>query len=224
MFEQHRADRRATRPFGTLCAAWLIATAGASVGLAQQGVADPFSSTGAASTADVKVSEYMTVDLHVQDEDLANVLQMLSLQSQRNIVVSNNVSATVSANLYNVTFYEALDAILNVNGYGYIERGNFIFVYTLEEIARIEEAARKPTSIVVRLNYLSANDAAEFVAPLLSEIGEIKTNGDPGDFSLPRDRPTGDESFALASTLVIFDYEEHLEEIRNLLEQIDTRP
>src|SRR5262249_28090051 len=87
----------------------------------------------------VKVDDHMIVDLHVNDEDLANVLQMLSIQSQKNIVSSKNVSAVVTASLYGVTFYEALDAILHVNGYGYIERGNFIYVYTLDELAKIEE-------------------------------------------------------------------------------------
>ena len=172
----------------------------------------------------VKVSEYMTVDLFVQDEDLANVLQMLSLQSQRNIVASRDVSARVTANLYGVTFYEALDAILHVNGYGYIEKGNFIYIYTAAELAKIQAEQRAVVSKVLKLNYLNANDAAEFVAPLLSDKGSIKTNGDVGAFNIPQDTPTGAEEFALSATLVVFDYPEHVSEIEALLSQIDTRP
>ncbi len=172
----------------------------------------------------VSVSEYMTVDLFVQDEDLANVLQMLSLQSQRNIVASRDVSARVTANLYGVTFFEALDAILHVNGYGYVERGNFIYVYTLEELEQIQAEARQIVSKVLHLDYLNANDAAEFVVPLLSDVGTIKTNGDVSEFQIPEDSPTGSEEFGLSATLVIFDYEEHVEEIEALLAQLDTRP
>ncbi len=175
-------------------------------------------------TSGVQVSEYMTVDIFVQDEQLSNVLQMLSLQSQRNIVASQDVSASVTANLYNVTFYDALDAILHVNGYGYIERGNFIYVYTLEEINTILAEDRNLVSRVIQLNYLNANDAAEFVTPLLSEKGVIKTNGDAGEFSLPADDPAGADEFALAATLVLFDYPEHVDEIVALLDQLDTRP
>jgi len=186
---------------------------------------NPFASGDVASDGvDVEVSEHMTVDLHVQDEELANVLQILSLQSEKNILVSGDVAATVNANLYNVTFYEALESILNVNGYGYIEKGNFIYVYTLEEIAEIEQAARKPVTRVVRLNYLNANDAAEFVVPLLSEIGSIKSNGDVEAWSVPDGSPTGDETYALASTLVLYDYPEHIEEIEELLADLDSRP
>ncbi len=222
MTEKNRDNRAIVRGAGSICAAWLVAAAGASQAIAQQG-RDPFNQASAPDS-EVTVSEYMTVDLHVQDEDLVNVLQMLSLQSERNIVVSDDVSRTVSANLYNVTFFEALDAILHVNGYGYIEKGNFIFVYTLEEIAEIEQAERTPESRIVRLNYLNANDAAEFVAPLLSEVGQIKTNAEVEEYTIPDDTPTGNESFAMASTLVLYDYAENLDEIEELLHQLDTRP
>ncbi len=172
----------------------------------------------------VNVSEYLTVDIFVQDEDLANVLQMLSLQSQKNIVASRDVSASVSANLYGVTFYEALDAILHVNGYAWYEQGNFIYVVTQAEYQTIQAAARKPVAKMIQLNYLNANDAAEFVTPLLSEVGQIKTNGDAEEFTMPEDVPTGADEFALSATLVIFDYEENVEEIEALLRQLDTRP
>jgi type IV pilus assembly protein PilQ len=185
----------------------------------------PEGEAGAGGDASVEVSDYMTVDLFVQDEDLATVLQMLSMQSQRNIVASRDVVATVSANLYGVTFYEALDAILHVNGYGYIEKGSFIYVYPAEVIAQIQAEQRRMISKVITLNYLNANDAAEFVSPLLTpDAGQIKTNGDAGDFNLPSNTPTGNEEFALSSTLVLYDFPEVVEEIEELLDQLDTRP
>ena len=184
----------------------------------------PFDIDRADSETQVSVSEYMTVELHVQDEELSSVLQLLSLQSQRNIVVSNDVSATVTADLYGVTFYEAMDAILHVNGYGYIEQGNFLFVYTLDEIAQIEAANRTAITKLIRLNYLNATDAASFVEPLLSEIGQIRTNGAVDTFTIPDDSPIGDESFALSATMVVTDYPEHVEEIERLILELDTRP
>ncbi len=177
-----------------------------------------------ADAAKVRIDDNSIVDLHVVDEDLTAVLEMLSLQSQRNIVSSKNVSAKVTANLFGVTFYETLDAILNVNGYGYIEDGNFIYVYTLDEIAAIEKANKQRVSKPLVLNYLSAVDAAEFVKPLLSEGGQIKTNGKMAGFPSLGDVPVGNEEYALAATLVIYDYEENVAEIEALIKQIDTRP
>ncbi len=221
--KKHNSTGAVGWPQGWVCAAWVIAAAGTTQAVAQSG--GPFDAKKASSEQDqVHVSEHMTVDLHVNDEDLINVLQMLSIQSERNIVASNKVSATVSADLYNVTFYEALDAILTVNGYGYIEKGNFIYVYTLDEIQQLKEAQRRPIAKVIRLNYLNANDAAEFVAPLLSEDGQIKTNGDVDTFNIPDDSPTGDEQYALEATMVVVDYPENVEEIEKLIEQLDTKP
>lgn len=172
----------------------------------------------------VRVDENMIVELHVQNEALANVLQLLSIQSQRNIVASQAVSATVSANLYGVTFYEALDAILHVNGFGYVEKGNFIHVYTLAELEQIEQASRRRVHKRVTLNYLNAVDAAEFVTPLLSEGSYIKTNNRTERFSLPGDAPAGADDFVHGATLIIFDYPDRVEEIEGLLRELDTRP
>lgn len=173
--------------------------------------------------ADIQVSDAQVVDLHVNDEELANVLEMLSIQAQRNIVASKNVSARITANLYGVTFTEALDAILHVNGYGYIEKGSFIYVYTLEELKTIEAAQRARVWKTIKLNYLNSIDAAEFAKPVLSEGGQIKTNGKTSAFSLSNG-PTGQDDFANEATLVIYDYEENVLEIEKLVRQIDTKP
>ena len=124
------------------------------------------------NATDVVIDEFGTVDLVVNETEVTQVLEMLSIQSQKNIIASNSVTGVVSANLYDVTFNEALDAILRVNGFGYIEEGNFVYVYTIEELDTIEKARRKTENRIFELQYLSANDANEFVQPLLSEDGE----------------------------------------------------
>jgi type IV pilus assembly protein PilQ len=175
--------------------------------------------------AKVNVSEHMTVDLHVKDEDLANVLELLSIQTQKNIIASKNVSGKVTATLYGVTFYQALDAILHVNGFGYIENGNFIYVYTNDELKQIEAALKKRVSKVMRLNHLNASDAKEFVAPLLSKDGgEIKINEKTKDFTLSDKTPSGKDDWALGATVVVIDFEENIKAIEDLLLQLDTAP
>ena len=171
----------------------------------------------------VVVDENNLVDIHVQNEDLTKVLRTLSLMSQRNLVVSPQVSGTVTTSMYGVTFYEALDALLNVNGYGYVERGNFIEVYPIEYIKKIIEENRPKVTQIVNLNYIEAVAAAEFVKPLLSENGEIKTNGDAGSFTLG-DGPSGGESFAHSATMVIYDYQENVDAIVEMVGQLDTKP
>lgn len=236
---------------GRITAAAIALVAGSSVGLAQlsdqqrsllDGAVEALQSAGVGGESqdafaddgfdsgsgefggDVTIDENFLVDLHVSDEDLANVLQMLSIQSQRNIVASRQVSASITANLYGVTFYEALDAILNVNGYGYVERGNFIYVYTLEELEQIEQANRARQTQVIRMNYLNATDAAAFATPLLSAGGTMTTNGVTASFNIPESAPTGADEFVHDATIVVHDYPENVEEIQRLLSELDTRP
>ena len=196
-----------------VCAAWAVVAAPAN-GQSRVGGAE----------AKVNVTDYETVDLAVQDTDLAQVLQMLSIQSQKNIITSKNVSATVTANLFDVTFYEALDAILRVNGFRYMEEGNFIYIYTESEFQDIVEASRKTETRTYQLDYLSAVDANEFIIPLLSEAGRASYRGEVKPGYRPSITDGGEDTFAYAPTLVVNDYPENLEAIAALIGELDVAP
>lgn len=172
----------------------------------------------------VDVSEFLTVDIAVNNTDLAQVLQMLSMQSQKNIVMSSNVSATISADLYDVTLYEALEAILHVNGCGFIEKNGFIYVYTREELEEIDRASRVRVTDVFRLNYINAADASIFLTPMLSDDGVIALNGPvpPGFEAEVSDG--GEDTWVHGNVLVVCDYPENLEEMGRVLSLLDTRP
>lgn len=172
----------------------------------------------------VDVGSFGQIDLHVKDLELTKVLQLLSIQSQRNIVATRNVAGTVSADLYGVGFYEALDAVLHTNGFAYEEKGNFIYVYTAEEMAAREKAKRQAVTKIVRLSYMNAADASTFLTPLLSTDGSIAVSGEVGDGFQPTLSDGGANSFADSDTLVIRDYPENVEEIMTVLEELDVRP
>jgi type IV pilus secretin PilQ/predicted competence protein len=173
---------------------------------------------------DVVMDEFGTVDLVVNETEVTQVLEMLAIQSQKNIIASNSVTGAVSANLYDVTFNEALNAILRVNGYGYIEEGNFVYVYTQEELQTIEQARRRKDSRIYELQYLSATDANEFVKPLLSDDGEAAFRGDVQAGYQPTLTDGGADSYAWTSKLVVNDYAENLDRIAKLLIELDTAP
>src|SRR5688572_16232263 len=109
-----------------------------------------------ASAASVNVSDAGTVEIHVNEANLVEVLRMLSLQSQKNIIASKDVRGTVTANLYNVTIKEALESILKSNGFDYREKGNFIYVYSAKELAEMEKAALVRKTEIFRLHYTTA--------------------------------------------------------------------
>jgi len=174
--------------------------------------------------ASVVVDEFGTVDLVVNETEVTQVLEMLAIQSRRNIIASNSVAGVVSANLYDVTFNEALESILRVNGYGYVEEGNFVYVYTIDELETIEKARRKTQSRIFELQYLSAADADEFVKPLLSSDGKAAFRGTVEAGFQPSMDDGGGDSYAWSSKLVINDYPDNLEAIGILLKELDTAP
>lgn len=180
-----------------------------------------------AEPPDIHVSPQGRVEMHVNDLDLACVLQVLSMQSQRNIVASRLVTGTVTANLYNVTFEEALTAILDGNNCGWREQGNFIYVYTREELKELDEAARPPRQRVTRifrLRYARSQDVQTMVQPLLSSDGKVTVTPQSEVGIASGDSSAGGNNLAGDDCLLVVDYEEEVEEIARAIAEIDVRP
>ena len=165
-----------------------------------------------------------TVEIHVNDANLVEVLRMLSLQSNTNILPSKEVRGTVTANLYDVTIKEALDAILEANGYGYREKGNVIYVMSSKEIADDAKINRKQTTRVFHLYYTPAANAQTMIKPVLSSEGQVAvtTPAQSGIDSSGKD--TGGNAHAVEDMMVITDYPENLDRVEKILKDIDKRP
>lgn len=205
------------------------------------------------SYSEVRVSEFMSVDLIVQNDDVRNVLQKLAVQSRRNIVPSASVKVKVSCIVYGAPFYDALDALLNANGLGYIERGDFIYVFTAQELILLKADREKRQTRTIHLNYLRPDDAKRFSKGLLSEDGWIEatqdtksaSSTDSSDSAAPDAAAAsasseesggskssaggsiytpGSDEYALINAVVISDYPENLAEIEELLKALDVRP
>ncbi len=174
--------------------------------------------------ANVNMDSFGKVDLAVKDLEIAKVLQLLSIQSQKNIVTSRNVSGTVSADLYGVTFHEALTSILEPNGFGYEEKGNFIYVYTADELKEREDARRTLTTKVIRLNYLNGEDAKTIAEAMVSDSGSITFSSAVEGGMLPSESDAGANSFALPDAIIVRDYEENVSAIEALVAELDVRP
>ena len=165
------------------------------------------------------------IELHVKDLEITKVLQLLSIQSQRNIIASRGVeNAMVSADLYGVGFEDALTAILDPNGFGFVEEGNFIYVLTKDELAKRESVDRTMVTKIHRLDYLRADEAAGFVTPMLSENGAITASGNVEEGIDPGLDNAGSDSYSGPPTLVIRDYEDSVEQIVNVLKELDVQP
>lgn len=152
-----------------------------------------------------------------KDMPIKDALSMLSQMYQKNIVPSAGVDGIVTvSNLYDVTFEEALQAVLGTHKYEI--RGNFIKVYTNEEFmadkSRFEHA-------MITLNYINSEEAKKLAEPLLSEFGRLgSTTAAPTEMEAGK---SGD-TLAVQDRLVISDYPENIERIREVLSEVDVEP
>ncbi len=161
---------------------------------------------------------------NLQDIDINTALHFLSLQTKRNIIASREVKGNVSVNLYNVTFTQALDSLLKPNGFDYIEKGNFVYVYSAKELEEMRKRDRKTVNRIFRLHYLNAADAAVLLKPLLSSTGLVAMTP-PTVTGLPDgETDTGGMGYGTDDTLVINDFPENLTDVEKALKQLDVRP
>ncbi|MCH7597373.1 MAG: hypothetical protein IID35_12555, partial [Planctomycetes bacterium] len=183
---------------------------------------DPFAASGAAHVA---VSDQGTVELHVADMPLATVLQLLSLESKQNIVASPKVQGTVTANLYGVSFEEALQAILVANDAGYKRVGKFIYVYTTAELDAIAaEAKNKQITKVFHLNYVNAADAGNYVRPVLGEDAKVSVSPPPASGLGSEAGEGGGNMNAASDFMIVTARPSELREVERILKEIDVRP
>lgn len=173
---------------------------------------------------DIHVSPAGRVEMHVNDLALSRVLQMLSIQSRRNIVASRAVTGSVTADLYGVNFEEALTAILDSNGCTWRERGNFIYVHTKDELEQLEVSSRPMVERLFRLHYVKASEAKALIEPLLSSEGIVATTPDAESGIASNSDSAGGDTLALGDCIIVVDYPERLDAIERRIEDLDVRP
>ncbi len=172
----------------------------------------------------VQVSEQGTVQMHVNNAPLTTVLRMLSVQSRRNIVATSAVQGSVTASLFNVSLEEALDAVLLANNAGYRVAGNFVYVYTNEQLAQLSAAEAPVETRVFTLNYIRAGDAQKLLAPLLSPEGAVTVSPGAETGIAASAQKAGGDSHAAHDVLIVFDHPDRIRRIAEVLRQIDVRP
>jgi type IV pilus assembly protein PilQ len=155
-----------------------------------------------------------------------DALRFLALKYHKNIVPTPGVDGPITiTNLYDVTFEEALSAILGTNEYEV--KDNFIKVYTAEEYDKVKSNRRRMESRIFTLYYVSAGDAKELLMPVLSDSGSIAATKAPEvsvssgeDLSVQE----GGNSMSLHDSIIMKDYPENIADAEALLSQLDVKP
>ncbi|MDP8259570.1 MAG: secretin and TonB N-terminal domain-containing protein, partial [Candidatus Gygaella obscura] len=141
-------------------------------------------------------SEEILVTLDFKDTEIISVLSGISQSYNLNIIAGKNIQGKVTVNFNDVPLEEALTAILDINGYKFVRKGNIIYILKKEDDI---------TSEYFPLKYSKASSAKELLSSMLSEKGSIKVD-------------------SLNNSLVVTDTIEKVLSIKEFINEIDIVP
>ncbi len=163
-----------------------------------------------------------------ENQSIKKGLQILGIRFQKNIVPSSKVDGPLTVTgLYDVTFKQAMDAILG-HDFKYEQDGNLLMVYTAAEYQKIKQDEGRMVNRVFTLYYISADEAAKLIKPILSLKAQIQSSsaaekGVTSGESITS-RSTGGDAVALHDTIVVRDFPENIAETAEILKKLDIRP
>ncbi len=153
------------------------------------------------------------ISLHLKDADIKDVFRTISELTQLNIVVDPEVRGTVTVDLEDVPWDQALDLILKQNGLGYVLENNIMRIATTGKLqaeqsdrARLAEArqAAEPTRTVIKkLSYAKASEITNSIKSVMSKRGDIVVD-------------------VRTNTLIIREIPTYLPAVLQLIENLDT--
>lgn len=144
------------------------------------------------------------ISLSMRDVQLAEVMEMLSLQNRINILLADGVAGVVSINLYDVELESAIESITNAAGYVLERRADTYFVVEPEDAGQYGDSG----FTVVRAFNVRYTDTAlleSSLSPYLSSYGTLT--------ALPARK-----------LIVVEDQPTFVSRIARLLAQLDQRP
>jgi type IV pilus assembly protein PilQ len=154
------------------------------------------------------------IDLDLKDVDIHNVMRLLADVGGINVVIPDDVKATVTVRLRQVPWDQALEVVLASKGLWYRREGNLYRIATRKELDAEDQAEAERLAALVKseapepqiftLNYAVADEIKAQLEALLSPKGRIEVD--------PR-----------TNSLIINDVRAHRRRIIELLTRLDTQ-
>jgi type II secretory pathway component GspD/PulD (secretin) len=156
-----------------------------------------------------------------QDMPIKDVLRFLAAKYHKNIIPSAKVDGKINiSNLYDVTFEEALDAVLGHNFF-YKFEDNSVKIYSKEEYDGMNKDHARMSGRVFSLCYVNAAEVKALIMPVLSDAGKIGTTTAA---ALDTEAGKGGDTLSMRDTIVVYDFPETLDLIGKMIKEIDIKP
>jgi type II secretory pathway component GspD/PulD (secretin) len=149
------------------------------------------------------------INLNFKDADVTNVLRGLADQYNLNMIISREVSGTVSLHLNNVTVEIALREILKSVNARMEERDNILHVFAMSEAQNRAANDQEMITEFFSPTYTNSGAMINVLQPFLSERGRIQAFKDARSTQKPE-------------MIIVTDLPERIEVVRKLIEKLDT--
>lgn len=133
----------------------------------------------------------------------SDLLKILAEHSHKSVMISEKITGTITINLHDISWREALNAVLQMQGLVKHETDHVITILTADEVHKSGQAILQPKVFNLR------HTSAENVDKLLKPAGVLSVHGRSG-------------VEASTNSLVIADTDDKIAAIGKLLKQIDT--
>ena len=176
---------------------------------------------------------------------IIDLLRIFSELYSVNIVISKDINEEdlITVRLQNVPLHGALEAILTANEYNYVKKNDIILVKN-----RATSLYGDLNTEIFQLDYINAGDIIDNLRNIISERGNIEmfvnspmgeigvtlptvSGGNTGGFASGAAGGGGTEIVGIISeqkdrsdVLIVTDYPEVIEKIRNIIERLDNPP
>jgi type II secretory pathway component GspD/PulD (secretin) len=156
-----------------------------------------------------------------KDMSVRDALRFLAAKYRKNIIPSPRVEGKLNVtSLYEVTFEEALDAILG-SDYRYKTTGGFIRVYTADEYEKLARNIENMASRVFELYYVNAAEVKALIMPALSQFGKIASTSAA---AVDTEAGKGGDTLSMRDRIVVYDFPERLDKIAEIIKEVDVKP
>ena len=130
------------------------------------------------------------------------LLQILTEHSGKSVIISEKIGGKININLRKISWHEALDSVLQMQGLVKRETANVITIVPLGELDKKEQLVVQPA--VFNLHHASADSVSKILGPagVLSSVGKAGAE-------------------ARTNMLVVADTSDKIAALKNLLQQVD---
>jgi len=141
------------------------------------------------------------ISLDLKGVDINELFKILSLKSGLTIICTPEVQGRITVFLNNLSFEDALDVIMTIQGLACEKTGNVVKIMTASEYERLfgRKFGERKKVKTIKLSYAKPADVAKVITSLKSEMGKIIVDESSGTVVLI-DTPTFLETMSAAIT------------------------